>query len=215
MSSAKRRDSLDDIAKYYGSNNEDSRNQMQQLEFFITQHLLTKYLKGKNNVLELGAGSGTYTRLLAKAGHRVTAIELVEKLAEQNSQSLAQIGLNTNVRVVTGDARDVKKLVDEKFDAVVVMGPFYHLESLNERMDLMKAIHTITKGSGVVITTHLSRVGLMGYMLTRYPQWILDSKQVSQILALGQLRDHPRDGQFRGYFSTLDEIRDLHECNGM
>jgi 2-polyprenyl-3-methyl-5-hydroxy-6-metoxy-1,4-benzoquinol methylase len=214
--SGSKRDSLEDIKTYYRSNQEDTRLDVQQLEFRVTLSLFGKYLKPASNLLELGAGSGRYTLPLLKQGHHVTAIELVEDLTNQNKARVEREGLIDRAAFTSGDARSLIRETVGAFDAVLAMGPFYHLVEEADRDELMNATAEKTRKGGLVITTHLTRLGVVAYMLARFPVWALQSpKQVTQILEAGHLWDHPRNGDFRGYFCTAEEVRDLHESAGL
>lgn len=209
-------DSIDDVVQYYQSNQEEQRSSIQQLEFTITQNLLTEYLSPRSNLLEVGAGAGHYTSFLAEAGHHVSVIELVPELNLQNQNQIQQKKLTDRVEFFTGDARVLADQIKEQFDGILLMGPLYHLTEAQDRKHLMKKMSALLKPGGVMITTHLSRVGLIGYMLTRFPTWGADSPQeADEILRLGYLPNHPRNGQFRGYFTTVDEIHTSHTEQGL
>jgi len=216
MGKSERRDSIDDIKNYYTSSSEDRRLGIQQLEFEITRRLLDRYLKPNSNVLELGAGGGRYTVELLDKGHRVTSVEMVPGLVEVSRQSIQAKGLVASATLINGDARDFRDHTQETFDVALAMGPFYHLVSAPERATLLKDMIAAVKPGGLVITIHLTRVGLMGYMMTRFPAWGLEAPdQIKHIMTAGHLPDHPRNGEFRGYFTTLKEIQQLHEKHGL
>ncbi|MBI2640850.1 MAG: ribosomal RNA small subunit methyltransferase A [Candidatus Sungbacteria bacterium] len=69
-------------------------------------------LKYKDTVLEIGPGTGTLTRELAKHVGRVIAVEKDEILAENLQHSLANEGIK-NVKVITADI--LKLLATENF----------------------------------------------------------------------------------------------------
>ncbi len=214
--SGSKRDSLDDIKTYYRSNQEETRLDVQQLEYRVTLGLFAKYVKPSSKILELGAGSGRYTLPLVKQGHHVTAIELVEELTNQNRARVEREGFLDRATFFSGDARHVIRETAGAFDTVLAMGPFYHLIDGQDRIELMSTVTEKTRKGGLVMTTHLTRLGVIAYMLARFPVWALQSpKQVAQILEAGYLWDHPRNGDFRGYFCTADEVRELHEAAGL
>jgi protein-L-isoaspartate(D-aspartate) O-methyltransferase len=66
---------------------------------FMTEALM---LSGSDIVLEIGAGSGYQTAILAELSREVYSIELVPALAERASHTLARLGYH-NVRVRAGD----------------------------------------------------------------------------------------------------------------
>jgi len=60
-------------------------------------------LQGQERVLEIGAGSGYQTAILARLAREVIAVERHAPLAEQARQALAQTGSPGNVRLFVGD----------------------------------------------------------------------------------------------------------------
>lgn len=59
-------------------------------------------LRGGENVLEIGAGTGYAAAVIAQIAARVTAVERLEPLAAQASARLADLGID-NARIVHGD----------------------------------------------------------------------------------------------------------------
>ncbi len=76
-------------------------------------------LNGQETVLEIGAGSGYLTALLAKRCQRVIALEAVPELAAQAKHNLSQAGIgNAEVRVGDGS----RAVPEGPFDAIVLGG---------------------------------------------------------------------------------------------
>ena len=214
--SSSSRDSIEDISVYYQSNQEENRSSIQQLEFVITEKILDHSIKPNSEILEIGAGAGHYTSFLAEKNHQLTVIELVPELNLKNQSHLITKKLDHLVQFLTGDAREISGQLHQQFDCILVMGPLYHLTEVDDRRDLMKNLTRCLKVGGLMMTTHLSRVGLIGYMLTRFPTWGIDSPhEAAEILTQGYLPKHPRNGQFRGYFTTPEEIRQMHTEQGL
>jgi protein-L-isoaspartate(D-aspartate) O-methyltransferase len=59
-------------------------------------------LRGDENVLEIGTGSGYSAAVLARLAKRVLSLERVPDLAETANQRLAELGID-NVEVIVGD----------------------------------------------------------------------------------------------------------------
>jgi len=59
----------------------------------------------RDNILEIGTGSGYLTSLLANAGQHVRSVEIVPELTRSAAAKLASLGIN-NVSLETGDALD-------------------------------------------------------------------------------------------------------------
>lgn len=82
---------------------------------FMTEAL---ELQGREKVLEIGTGSGYQAAVLAELAERVFTIELVEPLAKQAAQRLAELGY-VNVTVQAGDG--YRGWPEEApFDAIIV-----------------------------------------------------------------------------------------------
>jgi len=75
-------------------------------------------LKKTDKVLEIGTGSGYQAAILAELADRVLTIEIVEPLARQAEQTLAELGYK-NVRVRVGDGYQGWP-EEAPFDAIIV-----------------------------------------------------------------------------------------------
>jgi ubiquinone/menaquinone biosynthesis C-methylase UbiE len=69
-------------------------------------------------VLEIGAGTGFVTSILAEAGYEVTAIDLSEAMLTQAEKNIAAQGLSHKVRLELGDCENLD-LDDGTFDFVI------------------------------------------------------------------------------------------------
>lgn len=136
--------------------NEDSRltrSRHGQLEYLTTMNYIHKFVPSGSKILEVGAGTGRYSVALAKEGYDVTAVELVESNLEILRQNAA--GLE-NITTYQGDAEDLRFFADDSFDAVLVLGPMYHLfENAEQHRALDEAIR-VSKPCGVIMAAFLS-----------------------------------------------------------
>jgi protein-L-isoaspartate(D-aspartate) O-methyltransferase len=82
-------------------------------------------LTGKQNVLEIGTGSGYLTALLAKLSRSVTSIEINSSLALQASKRLSGLGI-FNAEVIHGNVLYTLK-GGKAFDVVVITGSLIDL----------------------------------------------------------------------------------------
>ena len=149
------------VSSFYNLADEDSRlrrSRHGQLEYAVTMHYIHRFAKPGCKVLEVGAGTGTYSVALAKEGMDVTAVELVESnlaVLQKNSMGVEHI------RSFRGDATDLSRIEDEAFDVTLVLGPLYHLY---EPEDVHKAIDEalrVTKTGGAVLFAFISVFGIM------------------------------------------------------
>src|SRR5262249_47191722 len=148
-----------------------------------------------------------------KRGYQITAVDLSAEQLEVNRQNLVVAGLESQVRFVAADARDMSSVVGE-FDAVLLMGPLYHLIVEADRKLVLKHMFDRLRTGGVIVSAILSRFGVMSDLLRNKPEWIEDRAEVESILTNGKRPDEAPRGGFRAYLSGISEIRPLHEALG-
>ena len=69
------------LEEFYSVKDEDKRFSKSKgiyVEFATTMRYVQKFLKPNSKILELGAATGAYSIPLAKLGHDVTAVELLD-----------------------------------------------------------------------------------------------------------------------------------------
>ena len=209
-------DDVTDIAEFYNNNPEEehSRLERHQLEYDLTWRYLDQYLPAQGTILEVGAATGRYTLALAKRGYTLTAVDLSAALIEECKKSIAAEGLERQVRLVVADARDLGEVVEKGFDAVLLMGPLYHLiEEVDRKAALQEAFDRLRAG-GVIFSSFISRFGVMSDLLKRRPDWIEDQTEVRSVLEKGKRPDDYPPGGFRGYLAQSSELAPLHEVMG-
>jgi SAM-dependent methyltransferase len=121
-----------------------------RLEFLRTQDLLRRLLPpAPLDIADVGGGSGVHAEWLARDGHRV---ELVDPVPLHVEQAATLPG----VRARLGDARALP-LPDAGADAVLLLGPLYHLTARRERVRaLAEAVRVVCPG-GLVAAATLNR----------------------------------------------------------
>jgi S-adenosylmethionine-dependent methyltransferase len=211
------RDDISDIAASYDRSveDEDARLERHQLEYDLTWRYLTRYLPPVGSILEIGAGTGRYTLALCRRGYSVTAVDLSAALLERCQQRLAAEQLPGQVQFVVADARDLHGVPTTAFDAVLLMGPLYHLVFEEDRRQAVRQAADRLRSGGLLLSTHLSRLGILGDLMRRAPEWIERGEEVRSLLDRGRRPDDLPRGGFRGYFARASEIRPLHEALGI
>ena len=68
------------LIKYYNNYDENGRLEQKsgQVEFLTSMRYIERYLKPGDKVIDIGAGTGRYSKALADLGYPVNAVELVE-----------------------------------------------------------------------------------------------------------------------------------------
>ena len=190
-------DDIGDIAAFYGHGveDEDSRLEQHQLEYDVTWRYLTKYLPPSGSILEIGAATGGYTLELCRRGYTVTAVDLSAALLERCQERVAAEGMSKQARFVVADARDLHAVVGTAFDAVLLMGPLYHLVQEADRQEAIRQAADRLRSGGVLFSAFLSRLGIFGDLLKGTPEWIERREEVASFLGRGRRPDDaPRVG---------------------
>jgi len=206
-------DDVSDIQSFYDGavEQEDGRLERHQLERDITWRYLEKYLLPKGAVLEIGAATGVYTVELARRGYTVTAVDLSPTLLELCRERVAGEGLEKNVRFFVADGRDLSDIKNNTFDAVLLMGPLYHLVLEEDRKTALREAFSRLKPGGVILSSFISRYGIWGDLMKNIPHWIENQSEVRSVIEQGREPDDKARGGFRGYFAKVSEIAPLHE----
>jgi tRNA1Val (adenine37-N6)-methyltransferase len=83
--------------------------------------------KKRDRIIELGAGSGVISLLLAfrNPGVRVTGLEIQADLADMAGRSVSMNGLEGRVQMICGDARKTADFLETRSQDVAVFNPPY------------------------------------------------------------------------------------------
>lgn len=210
-------DDISDIAAFYnqGVEGEDARLEQHQLEYDLTWRYLTRYLTPTGSILEIGAGTGRYTLALCRRGYAVTAVDLSAALLERCRQRLEAECLHGQAQCIVADARNLQAVPTIAFDAVLLMGPLYHLVFEEDRREALRQATDRLRSGGLLFSAHLSRLGILGDLMRRTPEWIEREEEVRSLLEYGRRPDDQPRGGFRGYLARVSEIRPLHEALGL
>ncbi len=210
-------DDISDIAALYDRSVEEENTRLDRhpLEYDVTWRYMAQYLPPSGSILEIGAATGRYTLPLCRLGYSVTAVDLSVALLERCRDRLAAEGLDGQAQLIAADARNLHAVPDSAFDAVLLMGPLYHLVLEEDRRQAVRQAADHLRSGGPLFSTFLSRLGVLGDLMSRTPGWIEQAEEVRSLLVTGRRPDASPRGGFRGYFARVAEIRELHEALGL
>ena len=186
---------IDIVSSFYGGIDEDSRltgSRHGQLEYLTTMHYIRRYAAEGSRILEIGAGTGRYSIVLAKAGYAITAVELVESnlaVLRQNSEGLSSLS------AYQGDATDLSRFADNTFDVTLLFGPMYHLYTAEDTHRALDEAIRVTKEGGVILTAFLS---VHAILFNNYLNGHLQQGLVENFDSAGCVR-HFEEQLFTGY----------------
>jgi SAM-dependent methyltransferase len=149
----------DDAAlhEHYGTGYERDRLAAgsSRIEFTRTKELLRRFLPPPPaDVLDIGGGPGAYASWLAGESYRVHLVDVLPLHIEQASAAAREPGHAFTVEL--GDARHLAH-ADSSFDAVLMLGPLYHLTAREERIRALAEAKRVLRPDGILAAAAISR----------------------------------------------------------
>lgn len=146
------------VRGYYAARSAHERDRLLSpeglLERVLTTRLLEPHLGTPGRALDLGGGTGPYSVWLAELGWDVSLADLSPELLAIAESSLPP---GTVQEVVEIDARDLSRWGDGTFDAVLSLGPMYHLTTAVDRARAATELARVTRPGGLVAVALMPR----------------------------------------------------------
>ena len=141
------------LTQFYSNYDEDGRllSKHGQVEYLTTMRYIKKYLQPGMRILEIGAATGRYSHALAQRGYRVDAVELVQHNIDIFRQK-TQPGENVTIR--QGNAKDLSYFANDTYDITLLLGPMYHLFTVEEQKQALQEATRVTKKGGVLFVAY-------------------------------------------------------------
>ena len=152
-------DSMDKVIKHYNNYDEQARlsSVLGQIEYERTQNIISRYIKSPPaKVLDVGGATGRYSCWLAYEGYEVHLVDPVLRHIEQARQASAAQPETPIASCILGDARQLE-FDDEIAEAVLLLGPLYHLLEVQDRDRSLMEAYRVLKPGGHVFAGAISR----------------------------------------------------------
>jgi ubiquinone/menaquinone biosynthesis C-methylase UbiE len=107
-------------------------------------------------VLDVGGGAGVYALPLAREGYSVHLIDAVPMHVEQAKEASISQRESPLTSAQVGDARQLA-WADNSVDALLLLGPLYHLTSRDDRLRALKEAYRVVRPGGVIAAAAISR----------------------------------------------------------
>lgn len=158
-------ENIEKVFEFYNTVSEKGRLErgLGVIELYRTKQILSKYINTSNNVIyDIGGGIGIYSQWLAAKGNRVHLLELCP-----NAVEYAKSNYNNSFIAEVCDARSINRS-DESADIILLMGPLYHLQSLEERLKVLKECYRVLKKGGVLFSVGISKFSTTTWALSTF-----------------------------------------------
>ena len=156
-----------DVRRYYDAFGEREWQRLENpadgaVEFAVTCHALATHLPVAGRVLDIGGGPGRYALWPAECGYRVALADLSPTLLAIAREQVRRSPGRTHVaEIVEADACDLSRWADDTFDAVLALGPFYHLPDPSDRERAATELHRVLRPGGVAFVALMPRYAFL------------------------------------------------------
>lgn len=147
-----------EVLAYYEKFPEESRlsSKGSGLELERTLDILSRVLpKAPARVLDVGGAAGVYSLWLADRGYEVHLVDASPRLVEEARRRSAASS-RPIASLAVGDARRLPR-EDGSVDAVLLMGPLYHLTDASDRLLALREAFRVLAPRGVLVAAAISR----------------------------------------------------------
>jgi ubiquinone/menaquinone biosynthesis C-methylase UbiE len=187
----------EEVTAYYSTFAEETRlaSGPAQLEFERTKAILTRVLPPPPaRIVDVGGAAGAYSFWLADRGYAVHLVDVTPRLIEEARRRNAAAA-RPIASLTVGDARALPR-AEESADAVLVLGPLYHLTDEPDRLAALREARRVLARGGVAgvaaISRYASALDGLARKLTLDPRFV-------------QIRDRDLDnGQHRNPTGRID-----------
>lgn len=150
------------IAAAYNAGVEEEYNRLvesplREAEYLLITELLSEYIPQNSTVIDIGSGPGRYAEYLLKRNCKVGVVDLSAKSLKAFSDRMNGSCCQQNIIFnQVSCATQVSWIADNSADAVLLMGPLYHLINDKHRSTTLNHCKRILKPGGYLFTVFLS-----------------------------------------------------------
>jgi SAM-dependent methyltransferase len=145
------------VRQHYDTGQEADRldSAVGTVEFERTKEILLRVLpQPPATIADVGGGPGRYSTWLAASGYEVILTDVVPRHVEEAYEAAARAGVR--IKAGVGDARSLG-MGDETADAVLLLGPLYHLTKRSDRLQALMEARRVVRPGGIVFVAAISR----------------------------------------------------------
>jgi S-adenosylmethionine-dependent methyltransferase len=206
------------VERYYdkSAQAEWQRLQRHRTEFAVTMRVMDEYLpEPPCSVLDVGGGPGRYAIALAEKGYDVMLVELSGRSLEFAEAKAKEAGV-TLTGFIHADATNLGRIKDESYDAVLLMGPLYHLIKRAKREKALFEARRVLKKEGCLFASFITRYAPIRMEAKVDPDWVFAKRRrFEKLFSTGVHEPRGKNGRFTdAYFAMPSEIKPFIEKRG-
>jgi ubiquinone/menaquinone biosynthesis C-methylase UbiE len=206
---------MQDVLQFYTDHPDEDRlsTGWGLLEFIRSKEIVERYLPPQAcTVLDVGGGTGVYAEWLGKLGHAAHLIDLAPAHI-----AMARERRNRIASAEVGDARRLA-WADGSVDAVLLLGPLYHLVERDERVQALREAWRVLRPGGLLFAAAICRFApLLGSLVEGFHDDPAFAPVLARDLVDGQHRNTTGDPRrfTTAYFHRSEELADEVRAAGL
>ena len=188
-----------------------------RIEFERTKELLLERLPAPPAVIyDIGGGYGEYAWFLASLGYEVHLFDLSETNIRMSGELAEEYPGATLAASAVADARSIDR-PDNSADAVLLMGPLYHITEHSERLLALEESRRVLKDGGLLFASGINRYSTLLWAASVYgtKNRLLEESSFMEMVAHElDSGNHikPTSGSYRGignsFFHNSDSLQE-------
>lgn len=191
------------------------RLERHRVEYGLTMRALAEHLPpAPARVADVGGGVGRYAIELARRGYDVTLLDIADECLAFARQKAAEAGVEL-AGIVKADARDLSMFANQSLDAVLLMGPLYHLLEHGQRLAAVREAWRVLRPGGRVFAAFVTPYIIVQSALVRDIEYIVRCpEELESILTTGVFRPKVVRNFPDAWFARPDEVAPLMSEGG-
>jgi len=141
-----------------------------EAEYMLISELMDKYITNGSTVIDIGAGPGRYAEFLLKKHCKIGLVDLSSKSLEIFNHRIHYQQKANVLFIRTACASSVDFIKSDFADAVLLMGPMYHLIYEDERENALRHAYRILKPGGNIFMIFLSPYPMLNPLIESAPE---------------------------------------------
>ena len=203
------------LAKHYGATifqfESDRLEKHCPVEFAITCRYLGRHVLSGAVVADVGVGVGHYSQFLVHKGCSVHLVDISVELLRAARERLERADFGGQIKGIhRTSATELGCIESGSLDALLMLGPFYHLREPDQRRRAVREARRILKSRGILFAAAVNRMAYLRDLFRERPEEVAVRKAFHR----GFLKDGKLDPEHAppiGYahLTTVSEFRKL------